>query len=181
MTLRRGRLRRRWGLRRGRVLRRRRAVRRGGGGAGRRGGGGGGGSGGGVRGDGWLRRWRGGRGGVRGGWVLGGKGGFFFRGTCGRGNVPNGVAGGGRGGPPPPPRPPPGPPPPPPIDLKFFGTTTGADGKRDAFLLHGDDVFLASDGEIVQRKYKVISDSANCILVEDMASNNRQKLPLLAR
>ena len=42
-------------------------------------------------------------------------------------------------------------------------------------------VFLASDGEIVQRKYKVISVSANSILVEDMANNNRQTLPLLAR
>jgi hypothetical protein len=84
-------------------------------------------------------------------------------------------------GPPPPPSPPPGPPPPPPIDLKFFGTVTGAEGKREAFLLHGDDVFLASDGEIVQRKYKVISISANSILVEDMANNNRQSLPLLAR
>jgi hypothetical protein len=86
-----------------------------------------------------------------------------------------------KAGPPGPPPPPPGPPPPPPIDLKFFGTTTGADGKRDAFLLHGDDVFLASDGDIVQRKYKVISISANSILVEDMANNNRQTLPLLAR
>jgi hypothetical protein len=84
-------------------------------------------------------------------------------------------------GPPPPPPPPPGPPPPPPIDLKFFGTATGADGKRAAFLLHGDDVFLASDGDIVQRKYKVISISANSILVEDMANNNRQTLPLLGR
>ena len=84
-------------------------------------------------------------------------------------------------GPPPPPPPPPGPPPPPPIDLKFFGTATDADGKREAFLLHGDDVFLASDGEIVQRKYKVISISTNSILVEDMANNNRQTLPLLAR
>jgi hypothetical protein len=84
-------------------------------------------------------------------------------------------------GPPPPPPPPPGPPPPPPIDLKFFGTTTGADGKRDAFLLHGDDVFLASDGDIVQRRYKVVSVSANSILVEDMANNNRQTLPLLGR
>jgi hypothetical protein len=84
-------------------------------------------------------------------------------------------------GPPPPPPPPPGPPPPPPIDLKFFGTATGADGKRAAFLLHGDDVFLAADGDIVQRKYKVISISANSILVEDMANNNRQTLPLLAR
>jgi len=84
-------------------------------------------------------------------------------------------------GPPPPPPPPPGPPPPPPIDLKFFGTATGPDGKRQAFLLRGDDVFLASDGEIVQRKYKVISVSANSILVEDLANNNRQTLPLLAR
>jgi hypothetical protein len=82
-------------------------------------------------------------------------------------------------GPPPPPPPPPGPPPP--IDLKFFGTATGADGKRQAFLLHGDDVFLASDGDIVQRKYKVVSVSANSILVEDMANNNRQTLPLLGR
>jgi hypothetical protein len=84
-------------------------------------------------------------------------------------------------GPPPPPPPPPGPPPPPPIDLKFFGTATDAGGKRQAFLLHGDDVFLASDGDIVQRKYKVISISANSILVEDMANNNRQTLPLLGR
>jgi hypothetical protein len=82
-------------------------------------------------------------------------------------------------GPPPPPPPPPGPPPPPPIDLKFFGTTSASDGKRRAFLLHGDDVFLASDGDIVQRRYKVISVSANSILVEDMANNNRQTLPLL--
>ena len=74
-----------------------------------------------------------------------------------------------------------GPPPPPPIDLKFFGTVTDPGGKRQAFLLHGDDVFLASDGEIVQRKYKVISISANSVLVEDMANNNRQTLPLLAR
>jgi hypothetical protein len=83
--------------------------------------------------------------------------------------------------PPPPPPPPPGPPPPPPIDLKFFGTATAADGKRNAFLLHGDDVFLASDGDIVQRRYKVVSISANSILVEDLTNNNRQTLPLLAR
>jgi hypothetical protein len=50
-----------------------------------------------------------------------------------------------------------------------------------AFLLHGEDVFLATDGEIVQRRYKVISVSANSILVEDMTNNNRQTLPLLAR
>lgn len=83
--------------------------------------------------------------------------------------------------PPGPPPPPPGPPPPPPIDLKFFGTATSADGMRRAFLLHGDDVFLASDGEIVQRRYRVLKIAANSIEVEDMANNNRQTLPLLAR
>jgi hypothetical protein len=87
----------------------------------------------------------------------------------------------GKAPPPGPPPPPPGPPPPPPIDLKFFGTATDANGARRAFLLHGDDVFLASDGEVVQRRYKVITISASSIVVEDMANNNRQTLPLLAR
>ncbi len=76
--------------------------------------------------------------------------------------------------------PPPGPPPPPPIDLKFFGTSTSADGKRQAFLLHGQDVFLATDGDIVQRRYRVISVAANSIVVEDLPNSNRQTLPLIA-
>jgi len=84
-------------------------------------------------------------------------------------------------GPPPPPPPPPGPPPPPPIELKFFGTATDPNGKKMAFLLHNDDVFLATDGEIVQRRYKVISVAANSIVVEDLANNNRQTLPMLGR
>lgn len=77
--------------------------------------------------------------------------------------------------------PPPGPPPPPPIDLKFFGTATSANGKRQAFLLHGQDVFLASEGDIVQRRYRVVGVMASSILVEDMPNNNRQTLPLIAR
>jgi hypothetical protein len=77
------------------------------------------------------------------------------------------------------PQPPPGPPPPPPIDLKFFGTATAADGTRQAFLLHNDDVFLASTGDIVMRRYKVVSIEARTIHVEDMQYNNTQTLPLL--
>jgi hypothetical protein len=72
-----------------------------------------------------------------------------------------------------------GPPPPPPIDLKFFGTATSADGNRRAFLLHGEDVFLASPGDIVQRRYKVGTISANSIVVEDMTDSNTQTLPLI--
>ena len=74
--------------------------------------------------------------------------------------------------------PPPGPPPPPPIDLKFFGTATKADGSRQAFLLHGEDVFLAATGSIVQRRYKIGTISANSVEVEDLTNNNKQNLPL---
>ena len=77
--------------------------------------------------------------------------------------------------------PPPGPPPPPPIDLKFFGTETAADGQRRAFLLKGEDVYLASPGDIVARRYKVDSIGNNAIVVEDLTDNNRQTLPLLGR
>lgn len=72
-----------------------------------------------------------------------------------------------------------GPPPPPPIDLKFFGTATSAGKGRQAFLLRGDDVFLASAGDIVQRRYKVVSIAANSVLVEDLTDNHQQSLPLL--
>jgi hypothetical protein len=71
-----------------------------------------------------------------------------------------------------------GPPPPPPIDLKFFGTATGADGKRRAFLLRGDDVFLASPGEIVSRRYKIGAVLATSIEITDLQNNNTQRIPL---
>jgi len=76
---------------------------------------------------------------------------------------------------------PPQPPGPPPIELKFFGMATSPDGQhRQAFLLHADDVFLASKGDIVQRKYRVIDIGPNSIQIEDMSNNNRQTLPLQA-
>jgi hypothetical protein len=73
----------------------------------------------------------------------------------------------------------PPPPPPPPIDLKFFGTAT-VNGTMRALLLHGDDVYLASAGDIVLRRYRVVSVDARSIQVEDMQNNNKQTLPLLA-
>jgi hypothetical protein len=76
--------------------------------------------------------------------------------------------------------PPPPPPPPPPIDLKFFGIVSAPDGtRRQAFLLHDDSVFLASVGDVVLRRYRVVSIEAKSIRVEDMQYNNTQTLPLL--
>lgn len=73
----------------------------------------------------------------------------------------------------------PPPPPPPPIDLKFFGVEVGANGKRQACLLHDDTVYLATDGDVVMRRYKIITVDPKSIQVEDMQTNNRQTLPLL--
>ncbi|MHB1022098.1 MAG: hypothetical protein ACYC46_13480 [Acidobacteriaceae bacterium] len=72
-----------------------------------------------------------------------------------------------------------GPPPPPPIDLKFFGTETRENGVKRAFLLHGEDVFIAAPGDIVDRRYKVLSILTTGIQVQDMATNNTQTLPLI--
>lgn len=71
-----------------------------------------------------------------------------------------------------------GPPPPPPINLKFFGTAKRASSALQAFLLSGDNVYLASAGEIVAHKYKIVAIDANSIRVEDLQNNNTQTLPL---
>ena len=72
-----------------------------------------------------------------------------------------------------------GPPPPPPINLKFFGTAKRAGSALQAFLLSGDNVYLASAGEIVAHKYKILAINPNSIQVEDLQNNNTQTLPLL--
>ena len=72
-----------------------------------------------------------------------------------------------------------GPPPPPPINLKFFGIAVRLNGRRQAFLLDGEDVYLASEGDIVARKYRIVSISANSIRVEDLVNNDTQVLPLV--
>jgi hypothetical protein len=72
-----------------------------------------------------------------------------------------------------------GPPPPPPIDLRFFGTEQRRGGKREAFFLKGDDVFLAAEGDIVGRRYKVGTISQSSVQVTDLTNNNTQNLPLV--
>ncbi len=71
-----------------------------------------------------------------------------------------------------------GPPPPPPIPLKFFGTAQRTGGVKQAFLLSGDDVYLASPGDIVAKRFRVGQVSAFGVQVTDLSSNNTQTLPL---
>ena len=77
-----------------------------------------------------------------------------------------------------PPPVPQGPPPPPPIPLKFFGTAQRAQGVKQAFLLSDDNVYLASPGDIVARRFKVGAISPYGIQITDLTNNNTQMLPL---
>jgi hypothetical protein len=75
---------------------------------------------------------------------------------------------------------PPPPPPPPPIPLKFYGFTGNKSGPKQVFLSKGDDIFIAKEGQIIDRRYKIIKIGANSVEVEDVLTNNRQTLPLTA-
>jgi len=73
----------------------------------------------------------------------------------------------------------PAPPPPPPINLKFFGFASGPGEPKRIFLAQGEDVFIAAEGEIVDRRYKVVHISPTSVEVEDVLNNNHQNLPLM--
>lgn len=71
-----------------------------------------------------------------------------------------------------------GPPPPPPIDLKFYGFATVQNGKKMVFLLQGEDVFVAAEGDIVDRRYRVKQIKPSAVVVEDLSYDDDQTLPL---
>jgi hypothetical protein len=69
-------------------------------------------------------------------------------------------------------------PPPPPITLKFFGFANRPGETKRVFLSQGEDVFIASEGDIVDRRYRVLHITPTAVDVEDVLNNNRQSLPL---
>ena len=83
--------------------------------------------------------------------------------------------------PPPPPPPPAQPPSAPPIPLKFYGFVNRARaGAKNAFFLDGDDIIVAAEGDLIKKRYKIISIGLNSAVVEDtqFKNNAKQTLPL---
>lgn len=70
------------------------------------------------------------------------------------------------------------PPPPPPITLKFFGFASKPGEPKQVFLSQGDDIFIAKEGDIVDRRYKVVQIKTASVLIEDVLNNNTQEIAL---
>ncbi len=71
------------------------------------------------------------------------------------------------------------PPPPPPIPLKFYGFASRKDGNKRIFLSKGEDIFVAKEGDIVDRRYKIVHIGPNSVEVQDVLTNYPpQTLPL---
>jgi hypothetical protein len=70
--------------------------------------------------------------------------------------------------------------PPPPIPLQFFGFASRPGEPKRVFLRTSDtnDVFVAGEGEVVNRRFRVLRIMGSGVEVEDVLNNNKQVLPL---
>jgi hypothetical protein len=66
-----------------------------------------------------------------------------------------------------------------PIPLKFFGFASKPGEPKKVFLIKGDDTFIAGEGEIVDRRYKVVKISPTSVEIQDVVgSGPPQSIPL---
>jgi hypothetical protein len=70
-------------------------------------------------------------------------------------------------------------PPPPPIPLKFYGFQNKANpDQKQIFLAENDVVFVAKQGDIIDRRYRVVSIQKTSVTIEDVLTNNKQDIQL---
>ena len=64
------------------------------------------------------------------------------------------------------------------IRLRFFGFASMPNEPRKAFLGEDDSVFVASEGEIVNRRYRVLKIDPNSVILEDLIEKSLHRLSL---
>jgi hypothetical protein len=81
---------------------------------------------------------------------------------------------------PPPPSGPPPSPSPPAMTFKYYGyKVSKADGRKQAFLLDGDDIFIAGENDQVKSaRYKVVKIGVSSITIEDTQFKSSQTIQL---
>jgi hypothetical protein len=67
-------------------------------------------------------------------------------------------------------------PPPPPINLKFYGFASKPNEAKRIFLDDEGEVFVARQGDIVERRYKVVQINNTSVVIEDVLYNNKQTI-----
>jgi hypothetical protein len=67
-------------------------------------------------------------------------------------------------------------PPPPAIPLKFYGFVhTARSGERRAFFMENEDIYIASEGEMIKKRYKLVKIGVNSAVLEDSQFKNNQQ------
>ncbi len=69
-----------------------------------------------------------------------------------------------------------------PMNLKFYGFKIDPVGKaRQGFFTEGDEMFLASEGDLVANRYRILKIGESSAEVEDMNSRGRRQLQMVTQ
>ena len=67
------------------------------------------------------------------------------------------------------------------IPLKFYGFASNPGEPKRIFLWDAGSVFIAREGDIIDRRYKVVQISNASVMIEDVLTNVRKPIPLTSQ
>jgi hypothetical protein len=67
---------------------------------------------------------------------------------------------------------------PPTMCLRFFGFASTLGKAKEIFLSENDDVFIGREGDIINRRYRILQITPTSVEMEDLIDDVRQTLPL---
>jgi hypothetical protein len=66
-----------------------------------------------------------------------------------------------------------------PVNLKSFGTAEIRSEPRKVFLSKAEDIFIAMEGDFVDRHYRVVRVGTRSVEVQDLLNNNKGHILLM--